>query len=169
MRFRWITLISVLALALTACSGDDPELSTESTIVTGGTDAADPEATTTTAATGPAPSTTLVGQAVTGFTVVAEIPNENGVTQYIVIPEGAYTDVDLENFVIDLIEANPDLYGAEIFGSPEGAQAFVVPAAERTDEQNATIESDWYVTLTGRARIDYHGPFAEFPGAAIGS
>lgn len=169
MRFRWITLISVLALALVACSGDDPELSTESTIVTGPTDAADPEATTTTPAGGPAPSTTLLGQPVTGFEVVAEIPNENGVAQYIVIPEGAYTDVDLANFVIDLLEANPDLYGAEIFGSAEAAQSFVVPAAERTDAQNAAIESDWYVTLTGRDRIDYHGPFAEFPGGAIGS
>jgi hypothetical protein len=172
MRTRWIALLAVFALVIVACDGDDAELSTDSTILTGPS-ATDPatEATTTTVAgsDGSSPPTTLTGQAVASYDVVAEIPNDNGVAQHIVIPEGAYTDVDLENFVIDLIEQNPDLYGAEIFDAASAAEAFVVPEADRTEEQTALLERHHFVTLTGRDRIDFRGPFAEFPGGAIGS
>lgn len=162
----------MLALFVVACDGDDAELTTDSTIISpSGTDPAT-EATTTTAGNGnegSSPPTSLVGQTVTEFEVVHEIPNENGVAQHIVIPNGAYTDVDLENFVIDLIEANPDLYGAEIFDDAAAAEAFLTPEADRTDEENQLLEENHFVTLTGRARIDFRGPFAEFPGGAIGS
>ncbi|HEU4895829.1 MAG TPA: hypothetical protein VFT85_08330 [Acidimicrobiia bacterium] len=173
MRTRWIAILAVFALVVVACDGDDAELSTDSTILTGPS-ATDPasEATTTTAvggSDGTSPPTTLTGEVVASYEVVAEFENDNGVEQHIVIPEGAYTDVDLENFVFDLIEQNPDLYGAEIFDDASAAEAFVVPEAERTEEQTASLERHHFVTLTGRDRIDYRGPFAEFPGGAIGS
>ena len=38
-----------------------------------------------------------------------------GETLYIVIPEGAYTDVDIENFVVGLVDSGEVTYGAEIF------------------------------------------------------
>lgn len=172
MRTRWITILAVLALFVVACDGDDAELSTDSTIITGpsGTDPATEGSTTTTPGSdGSSPPTTLTGEAVSAYEVVEEIENDNGVEQHIVIPNGAYTDVDLENFVIDLIEQNPDLYGAEIFDDGGAAEAFSVPEAERTEEQTALLERHHFVTLTGRDRIDFHGPFAEFPGGAIGS
>ncbi len=171
MRTRWIAIFAVFALLIVACDGDDAELSTDSTILTGpsATDPASGATTTTAGSDGTSPPTTLTGEAVSSYDVVAEIPNDNGVAQHIVIPEGAYTDVDLENFVIDLIEQNPDLYGAEIFDDAAAAEAFVVPEADRTEEQVALLERHHFVTLTGRDRIDFRGPFAEFPGGAIGS
>jgi len=172
MRTRWIAILAVFALVVVACDGDDAELSTDSTIVTGpgGTDAASEATSTTTGGSdGTSPPGTLAGEAVSGYEVVEEIENDNGVEQHIVIPNGAYTDVDLENFVIDLIEQNPDLYGAEIFDDVLAAGAFLVVEADRTDEETALLERHHFVTLTGRDRIDFHGPFAEFPGGAIGS
>lgn len=172
MRFRWIALFAVFALLVVACNGDDAELSTDSTILTGpgGTDPATEATTTTTGGSdGTSPPTTLAGESVSGYEVVEEIENDNGVEQHIVIPNGAYTDVDLENFVIDLIEANPDLYGAEVFDDAAAAEAFMLAEAERSEEQVALLERHHFVTLTGRDRIDFHGPFAEFPGGAIGS
>lgn len=172
MRFRLVTLIALTALLGAACSGDDPELSTDSTIVVGGSDTTVPagEATTTTPpGDGTSPPTTLVGEPVSGHDVVNEIPNDDGVERHIVIPNGAYTDVDLENFVLDLLEQYPDLHGAEIFDDATAAEAFLVPEDERTDEEAALLERHHFVTVTGRARIDYRGPFAEFPGGAIGS
>lgn len=174
MRLRWIILAALLAVFAVACSDDDPELSTDSTLVTGpsGTDPAT-EATTTTQGgngdNGETTPTTLVGQTVGEFQVASEIPNENGVEQLIIIPEGAYTDVDLQNFVLDLLEQNPDLYGAEIFDAQVGVDAFMVPEEDRTEEQTAALNEHWFVTVTGRDRMDFQGPFAEFPGAAIGS
>lgn len=172
MKFRWMTVLTVVALVVAACSGDDAELSTGSTLLTEGTNA---PATTTTTQAGSggggdsSPSTTLAGETVTDFVIVARFPNDNGEERYYVIPEGAYTDVDLENFVIDLIESDSTLYGAEIFDSEEAATAFLVVEADRTDEQVALIASDHFVTLIGRDSIEFHGPFAEFPGGAIGS
>lgn len=168
MKPRFFVLIAALALAIVACdSGDDAELSSSSTIITGGTNA---PVTTTTAAPSDGSSTVpLVGENVTDFVVVARFPNENGEERYYVIPEGAYTDVDLENFIIDLIEADSTLYGAEVFRSEEAAEAYQVDEASRTAEDQELIEEQHYVTLVGRDRIEFRGPFAEFPGGAIGS
>lgn len=170
MRIRLVALLAAL-LAVAACSGDDPELSTGSTIVTGGTNAPAPTPSTTTEGTGEgtSPSTTLTGQSVESFEVVANIPNDQGVAQHIVIPNGAYTDVDLENFIIELIDSNPDLYGAEIFDDADAAAAFAVDPAQRTEDQTALIERHHFLSLIGRDRIEFRGPFAEFPGGAIGS
>jgi hypothetical protein len=174
MRSRWIVLLALLGLVLGACSDDDAELSTGSTIVTGGTNAPATTATTDGGGDGgsggtTSPSTTLVGQPVSDFEVVARFPNDNGEERHYVIPNGAYTDVDLENFVIDLLEADPDLYGAEIFDDADAANAFLVEPADRTEEQSALLERHHFVTLVGRDRIEFNGPFAEFPGGAIGS
>lgn len=171
MRIRLIVLLAVM-VALAACTGDDPELSTDSTIVTGGTNAPSPTTSTTGdggAGTNVSPSTTLAGQSVDSYEVIATIPNDRGVSQHIVIPNGAYTDVDLENFVIDLIESNSDLYGAEIFDDAEAAAAFAVEPDQRSEDQIALIERHHFVSLVGRERIEFRGPFAEFPGGAIGS
>lgn len=174
MRIRWIALFALVALVGVACNGDDAELTTESTVITGATDQPSDEATTTTTTSGDdgdtaSPSTTLVGEPVSEYEVVHEIPNENGVAQHIVIPDGAYTDVDLQNFVFDLLEANPDLHGVEIFRDEAAAEAFLTPEAERTEEETELLEQHHFVTVTGRARIDFRGPFSEFPGGAIGS
>ena len=171
MRMRLLVGISLLALVLAACDSGDAELTPGSTLVTGGgpetsTTTTIPDTETTVAA---ATSTTLVGQAVDGFEVVNTIPNDDGVTQHIVIPNGAYTDVDLWNFVIDLLESNPDLYGAEIFDDSAAATAFLTPAGSRTDDEQALLERHHFVTLVGRESIEFRGPFAEFPGGAIGS
>lgn len=175
MRKRWLALIAALALVVVACDGDDAELTTESTIITGPTETVPAtEGSTTTASGGEgdggtSPSTTLAGQPVSEYEVVHEIPNEDGVAQHVVIPDGAYTDIDLQNFVFDLLEGNPDLYGLEVFDDASAAEAFLVPEDERTEEQTELLAESHYVTVTGRARIDYRGPFSEFPGGAIGS
>lgn len=176
MRIRLITLATLVGLLGVACNGDDAELTTDSTIITGATDTRAPDDQTTSTTSGSdgdgavsSPSTTLVGQPVSEYEVVHEIPNENGVAQHIVIPDGAYTDIDLQNFVFDLLESNPDLYGIEIFDDEAAAEAFLTPEDERTEEEVELLESHHFVSVTGRARIDYRGPFSEFPGGAIGS
>ncbi len=171
MKTRSTLVVALLVLAVAACDSGDAELSTGSTIITGGSNAPAPSTTTTLpdddgSSTG---STTLSGETVTEFEVVQRIPNENGEERHYVIPDGAYTDVDLENFVIDLLESDPDLYGAEVFDDAGAATAFLVVAADRTPEQVQSLEDHHLVTLVGRDSIEFRGPFAEFPGGAIGS
>jgi hypothetical protein len=170
MKYRLISLLAVLAVLVAACDGGDAELSSSSTIVTGGTNA---PATTTTSGDdeteGTSPPTTLVGETVADFAVVARFPNDNGEERYYVIPNGAYTDVDLENFVVGLIETDSELYGAEVFDDEDAANAYLVAEADRTEEQVELIERHHFVTLVGRDRLEFRGPFGEFSGGAIGS
>lgn len=172
MRMRRIVPQLVLvALVAAACTGDDPELTTGTTIITEPSEPVPAEVTTTTAlgedeASAP---TTLVGQAVTGFEVVTRVPNDNGEERHIVIAQGAYTDVDLENFIIDLLRADPELYGAEVFDDTAAAEAYLVDPADRSEEQDELLDRHWFLTLTGRERVDFRGPFSEFPGGVLGS
>ena len=171
MKIRSIAVVGAAVLVLGACDSGETELSTDSTLITGGTNA--PAATTTTlpdeGAQGSSPSTTVAGERVSGYDVIQRTPNDNGEALIIVIPDGAYTDVDLENFIIELIESDPVVYGAEVFRDEAAAEAFLIDPASRTEEQDALIERHHFVTLVGRDRIEYKGPFAEFAGGAIGS
>lgn len=172
MKIRSIAIVGAAVLALAGCDSGDAELSTDSTVLTGGTNA--PAVTTTTTEPGDGTGaestpTTLVGERVSGYDVYERIPNENGEQLIIVIPDGAYTDVDLENFIHELIESNETVYGAEVFRDEAAAEAFLVDSASRTEGQNELIERHHYVTLVQRDRIEFRGPFAEFPGGAIGS
>jgi hypothetical protein len=160
----------VLSIALAACDSGDAELSTGSTIITGGTNASVTTTSTTMPEEEPEPSTqTLAGQAVSEYTVVDRIPNEDGEELYIVLPEGGYTDVDLENFILELLDEDPTMYGAEIFNDEAAVAAFMVDPADRTDEQNGLLDDHFLMSLVGRDRIEFNGPFAEFSGGAIGS
>ncbi len=169
MKTRLALAFALLLIALTACDSGDAELSTSSTIITGGTNAPETSTTSSTTIAGESPGTTLQGQSVTEYTVVQRIPNENGEEVHVVLPPGAYTDVDLEIFIVDLLDSDPTIYGAEVFDDEDAAAAFLVASGARTEEQNALLERHHLVSLIGRERIEFRGPFAEFPGTAIGS
>lgn len=174
MKLRLFGILALVASIVVACDGGETELSTGSTIITSGTNA--PAASSTTLADagdgssdGESTASTLVGQAVSEFSVVARFPNDDGEERYYVIPNGAYTDVDLQNFILVLIENDQELYGAEVFDSAEAADALQVDEADRTDEENALLDRHWFLTLEGRDQIIFRGPFSDSPGGAIGS
>lgn len=163
-------VLLVLALLLAACDSGEAELSTTSSLVTGTTETPAEEATTTTGAgDGVVTETTLRGETVTSYEVTARISTDNGEILHIVIPEGAYTDVDLENFVGDLLDQNSDLWGAEVFDSEDGPAAFATPEDQRTAEQQQTLDEHHFVSLIGGDTIKYRGPFSEFGEMLIGS
>lgn len=171
---KFLALVVVLGLSAVACDSGEASLSTTSSLVTGTTATADVDASTTTTTTeeggeDPVTSTTLIGETVTTFTVEARISSDNGEILYIVIPEGAYTDVDLENFIGDLIESDPGLWGAEVFDSEDGPQAFRIPEEQRTDEQKKTLEDHHFVSLIGGDTVKFQGPFESFGEYVIGS
>jgi hypothetical protein len=157
----------VLAVGLVACDDAETTLSTGSTVLSV------PEGTTTpttaTTISGDAPTTTLRGQPVTDYEIVARLSTANGEVLHVVIPAGAYTDVDLENFVIDLKESDPDLWGAEVFDHPDAPAAFSVPTAQRTPEQQDLVDRHHLVSLVQGETIRFQGPFAEFGETVIGS
>jgi ABC-type glycerol-3-phosphate transport system substrate-binding protein len=157
-----LALLAALAVVAAACDGDETALSTTTSVLTDTTEAPERDTTTTTDGTDTTTSTTLVGETVSGHEVVARISTDNGEVLHIVIPEGAYTDVDLVNFIGDLKEADPDLWGAEVFDDPAAAEAFAVPDDERTEEEQQALDDHHFVTLTNGDRVIFQGPFSEF-------
>lgn len=166
-RPRSILVALVAAAALAACSGD-PETTTTTT-VPGGT-VAPGDSTTTTSTTIPeATATTLRGQIVTDYQTVARLSTDNGEVLHIVIPIGGYTDIDLYNFIADLKEADPDLWGAEVFDDPEAATAFATADGERSEAQATLVQNHHLVSLVSGDTIRYQGPFASFGESTLGS
>lgn len=163
---RILAVSAVVALALVACTGDDPELTT-TTLGGGTTTPTQAESTTTSAPE--ATDTTLRGQVVTDYETVARLSTSNGEVLHIVIPQGGYTDIDLYGFIADLKDADPDLWGIEVFDSAEAAAAYAVAEGERTDEQNQLIDRHHLISLVSGDTIQYQGPFEEFGESILGS
>ena len=100
-------LAGLLLVALAACDdGETTDISTTSSLISTATTVDGGAATTTSAPSEGATSapTTLVGQSVAGYEVVARVSDPAGEILFITIPPGAYTDVDIENFAVGLVD-----------------------------------------------------------------
>ena len=167
---RLLAGLLVLGLALTACDGQTVDLSTTSSLLSVGTVTPPTvEPTTTTTETPETASPTLVGDNVDSYDIVARESTDDGEILYIVIPQGAYTDVDLENFVGDLLESGTATWGAEIFDDVLAVDAFRRASWERTEEEVALLEQHHFVSLISGNTVRYQGPFEESGEFAIGS
>ena len=159
-------------LVVGACDDGTVELSTTSSLVTGTTETPDQDGSTTTSPgedNGDQTEVTLVGETVGAFEIMVRISGDNGETLHIVIPPGAYTEIDLENFIGDLKEADPELWGAEVFDDEDAIPAFVIPEDQRTAEQQVLVDDHHFVSLVDGDTIRFQGPFSEFGEAIIGS
>lgn len=164
-----IFLLVALGMLAAACDSGEAELSTTSSLVTGTTETPGQATTTTTTLEEVTTTTPLRGETVASYEIAVRISTDNGEIFYVVIPSGAYTDVDLENFVGDLLEANPGLWGAEVFDDEEAVQAFVIPEDQRTEQQQNLLDESHFVSLIGGDTVKFQGPFAEFGEFVIGS
>jgi len=168
MSLRRITLIPLAALAVfaLACDGGETALTTTSSLITG---SGDGTSSTTAVIPDDQTSTTLVGEQVASYEIVAREPGTDGETVFVVIPPGTYTDVDLENFVGDLYDSGTATYGAEIFDDAAAVDAYLKAEADRSPEEVALIEQHHFVSLVGGTTIRFQGPFAESGEFVLGS
>ncbi len=163
-------LAIVMAIAVAACTGDETvDLSTTSSVVSGQPPAG--EATTTPVEpTGDSTtSTSLVGVTVEEYEVVARESDTTGETIFVVVPPAAYTDVDIENFVLDLYESGTATYGAEVFDEATAVDAFRKPEAERTEDESALVAQHHLASLVDGTTIVFRGPLAASGELVIGS
>lgn len=162
-------LLGSLLLVLAACDSDgEAELTTTSSSIVGattvpssGSDGGDSGEDTTT--------TSLVGEAVASHEVVLRESNDDGEVLYIVIPGGDYTDIDLENFVGNLMENDEDVTSVEVFDSAEAVDVFLLEESEQTATDLVLINEHWLVSLVDGNRIIYRGPYEDSGEIAIGS
>ena len=167
---RVLAGLVVIALSLSACDSEEAELTTTSTLVTEAPAPAD--STTTTVAPGESTESTTsptVGSSVASFDVVARVAGDAGGVVYIVIPQAAYTDVDMENFVGDLLEDGIATWGAEIFDDIVALEAYQKDEADRTEEEVELIDQHHFVSLVNGDTIRFQGPFEASGEILIGS
>ena len=173
---KFLTIAAVLVLTLAACDSSEADLSTTSSLLggtnAGGSDNGVDGATTTTASDAggdDGPTTTLRGSNVDSYEVIAREPATGGEILYIVIPQADYTDVDMENFVGDLIESETVTWGAEIFDDSNAVDAYRVDEADRTDEQVELLSQHHFVTVQNGDTLIFRGPFETSGTMVIGS
>jgi len=160
-------LLGSLVLLVAACdSGEEAVLTTTSSVV-GSTSA--PDVGVTDEGTDGTTSTTLTGQAVASHEVVLRESTDDGEFLYIVVPEGDYTDVDLENFLGNLIENDEEVTNVEVFDDAAAVTAFRLDDSDQTAADLVLISEHHLVSLSERNRIIYRGPYEEFGEIAIGS
>ena len=164
---RVLAGLVVMALFLSACDSEEAELTTTSTLVTEAPAPAD--STTTTVAPSEATTSTTVGSSVASFDVVAREAGDAGDIVYIIIPQAAYTDVDMENFVGDLLEDGIATWGAEIFDDIVALEAYQKDEADRTEEEVELIDQHHFVSLVNGDTIRFQGPFEASGEILIGS
>ena len=164
---RVLAGLVVMALFLSACDSEEAELTTTSTLVTEAPAPAD--STTTTVEPSEATTSTTVGSSVASFDVVAREAGDAGDIVYIIIPQAAYTDVDMENFVGDLLEDGIATWGAEIFDDIVALEAYQKDEADRTEEEVELIDQHHFVSLVNGDTIRFQGPFEASGEILIGS
>jgi hypothetical protein len=165
-------LLGLLLFAVAACDGDETtDLSTTSSLIAGPTTGAGDEGTTTSVPSDGdgTTTTTLRGERVSGHEVVGRESDPAGETVYIVVPPGAYTDVDLENFVIGLVDDGTVTYAAEVFDDPGAVDAFRKAEAERTEGEVQLIEDHHFASVQNGTTVVFRGPFADSGEFVIGS
>ena len=164
---RVLAGLVVMAMFLSACDSEEAELTTTSTLVTEAPAPAD--STTTTVAPSEATTSTTVGSSVASFEVVAREAGDAGDIVYIIIPQAAYTDVDMENFVGDLLEDGIATWGAEIFDDIVALEAYQKDESDRTEEEVELIDQHHFVSLVNGDTIRFQGPFEASGEILIGS
>jgi hypothetical protein len=161
-------MLTILGLLLVACSDKGVDLTTSSSVLNGPsqsggptTTAISPETTTTTVA--------LVGTTVASYEVVARDTTGPGEVLYIVIPQAAYTDVDLENFVGDLLDSGAVRWGAEVFDDIQALEAYQKSEATRTADEQDLIDKHHFVSLFNGDTMRFQGPYSTSGEFVIGS
>lgn len=178
---RSITGLLVLALLLGACTGDEDTVdlttttSTVPTTVGGGatttvigsdSELADGEEDSAGGTTSDVPA----GEEVDDYRVMVQTAATDGDRLWILIDPGRYTSVDLENFVIGLLDdAEDPIKELYLFDDAEALQAGRVSPDDRTDAERKLVDEHYLVSVTDGSKVEFQGPYSAFGGFTFGS
>lgn len=177
---RRISTRAVVLLAAVAILGAGCDRGAQVALTTTTTDPAT-EATSATATGGDTGTATTTADGSTATTsVVAAVPVEDyqvaattsapeGRLMWVVVPPADYTSRDLENFVVGVVEENQGLWELHVVDDADAADAARIAAAERTDAEQALVDSHLLLSLTEGTVITFQGPYQEMGSFTLGS
>ena len=168
----------VLVVAVGACDSSEEGVelttttSTSTTIdVASGTSEADDPVTTTTL---PADTSTTTsgqaGQSVGDHQILIRTDGPDGDLVWVLIDQGDYTTVDLENFAFDLLdEAETTVWEIHVFDDEDALNAGRIDPEDRTADEQSLVDEHYLLSVTEGVVLTFQGPFASFGGAVFGS
>lgn len=175
---RPMILVLVLAMLVVACDGDDEAVELTTTTSAPASETSDDGGATTTAGpTDPASEEETestggepAGEPVEGYEVIVQTAGDDGDRLWILIEPGEYTSVDLENFVIDLLDSADDpILELHVFDATAALDAARVERDARTDEEQALVDQHYLVSVTDGTKVEFQGPYTAFGGFTFGS
>lgn len=160
-------IVGVVALALVACNSDEAVITTttvDASQLTTTTDSTD-----TTTGTDDSTTTEVPSDAVESYEIISRQSTEEGETLYILVPPGNYSDISIENFLGDLLEAETAVSGVEVFDDRAALDASLKDEADRTADELQAIADHHLVSLQNGTQVEFQGPMDDFDDFVIGS
>ena len=170
-----VPIVLVVMLAVAACDrGSEPELTVTTSATTNTLDTtATPDTTvaetTTTSAPGDAATTTLARNPIEGFEIQVATTEDEGRVLWVTIPAEDYTDRDLEDFVVSVVDEEDEIWELHVLDDVAAVDAARLPAADRTEEEQAVVDDHYLVSVTEGNVITFRGPFESAGTFLIGS
>ena len=188
MRFgRIVALLVIVSLLFVGCNREEDEASqttqppatgavatTRSTIETEDIPSASGSADTTTSAaiasagadnSTTVPTTTVVSGLPT-YEVVHRLIEGDRETLVIVVEPGAYSGVELENLVFDVVERFSPSVAIVV---DDRAAADLAILDERTEDEQRQLDSHTFLRIENGVEVTFYGPYADIPGLTVGS
>ncbi len=169
---RATVLALIVAFGALGCTGDDDTVDLTTTTTRAATTASTTMGTSTSLADAeePVSTTTIPGEPVTEFDAVVTNAAEGGDRLWVLIPPGNYRPVDLENFVLDFLEAREEpLLELHVYDDRPALEAGRVDAADRTAAEQALVDGHYLISVTEGTRVEFQGPYAGQAGFTYGS
>lgn len=164
---RRIAFALVVTL-VTACSGEEAELTTTTTTTVPASTTT--VASTTTSSEGVEDGSGVTEPAIQDYEIVVRSSTSNGESLWVLIDPGDYNVVDLENLIRQLVdESTVTLESVMVYDDLEALEAGRVDEGVRTTEEQALVDEHHLVSLVDGAVIRFAGPYAQFGEMAVGS
>ncbi len=165
------TTAAAAALALTvlaACSNDDPTLSTAATdtsLESVTTVAAAPDTTRPRGGSNRTTSTSIREPIEISYDIRHREPSDSGDRLVVLIEPGDYTEIDLSNLVLDIVEENEPVDQLDVVDS-QGALNAVIRNPDGLTRQQTR---HYVLRLENGNRVVFLGPYSDLGSFIIGS
>ncbi len=178
MMQRRVLLLTALLLLVSACNrGAEPELTVPPTAppptvaedAPESPDSTSSDSSPTTEAPAEPADTAPPAIEITDFEVAVATTVDEGEVRWLVIPPEDYTDRDLEQFVLDRVDAEEGLWELYVVDDQAAVAALRVEPSSRTDAEEQLVDDHFLISLTEGNVVSFHGPFADVPSFVVGS
>ncbi len=122
-----------------------------------------PVQTSTTAAVSP------IGTEIDEYSILYSETDTVGLRLDVLVAAADYTDRNLENFVIQLIEDVDGLIELNVFDDVIAADAFRIESELRTEDQTLALQQHFLASLAEGNQLTFRGPFSPAGSMVVGS